>query len=327
MPIRIGIVGAETLLGKDLGEQLSASQALPWGNARVHLIAAAPSSGERRLAALADEPALLDPLDEETLAPLDLIFFATTAAEARALAAASAARGALVFDIAPPPGAAAAPGVLRVPHPAARALAAVLAAAAPLGHFTGAAVVVEPASERGMAGLSELQTQSVQLLALSAIPTEMFGAQIAYNVKAELPPEVHPSLSEIQSAIAADLRALALPAVGGPRFPLPAIRLLQAPLFHGYVIALALRFASAWNSEDLARALRSAPLRYLGDPAEQPDVLGVAGESEIQVGALQPDALDPQTVWLHLAFDNLRLRAVTALRLAAAAWEHRHARV
>ncbi|HZT73524.1 MAG TPA: Asd/ArgC dimerization domain-containing protein [Terriglobales bacterium] len=329
MPTRIGIIGAETLLGKELAQVFAEAKEMPWGAARLHLLAAAPSAvaaGEHRLAALADEAALLDPLKDEALADLDLILLASAHAEARSLAAAAPARGAaIVLDVAAPPGAEPLAAVLRVPHPAARALAAVLVALAPLGEFAATALVLEPASERGMAALNELQSQSLQLLSLGSIPTETFGGQIAYNVKAELPEEIHPSLAEIQGALAADLRGLAIAPGGAARFPLPAVRLLQAPLFHAHVIALAARFAAACEPAAVARALRAAPLRYLGDPPEQPDVLSVAGESEIHVGALQPDPLDARSLWLQIAFDNLRVRALTALRLAAAAWEHRHA--
>lgn len=328
MTLQIGIVGADSLLGKELGEVLSTTTPA-WGAYRLRLLAASGETkgkgGERRMVAFADEAALLDPLTEASLADLDLVFFAGAAEQTRTYVPMVTARDALAVDLTSAWSDPAAGRVIRVPHPAAQALAALLPAAAAGGEVFAAAGIFEPASERGMPGIQELQAQSLQLLALASIPVATFGTQIAFNLKSQLPPEVQPSLPGIEAVIAADLRALAAGPAGVPRFPLPALRLVQAPLFHAYLISLMLHFPAGVNVSALTQALRAAPIHFQEDLADQPDALSAAGESEVQVGAIHADPLRPDSVWLYASLDNLRLRAATAVALATAALPRLHA--
>ena len=323
-PWRLGIAGGTGLQAREVAELVRASALAQagepvfryfalWSGSPVPNGAEAKVRDERQLGDLGGEAVVLEPLDAANLEGLDAVFFAGGAAETRAAAPLAQAAGAWVVDL----GSALAPGakILRVPHPAAQMLAAVLPALTALGVAATAATVFEPASERGMAGLEELRDQSLRLLAAQSIPSAVFGAQVAYNLRVELGEEAQPPLAEVAATIAADLRGLA----ASSGFALPALQVLQAPVFHAHIISLLAEWAQPPASEALHAALRSAPVAFCAPGEPQPEATGSAGESGVRAGVPQRDLLRPGIYWIPLSADNLRLRAAAAVHLAARA--------
>ena len=90
--------------------------------------------------------------------------------------------------------------------------------------------VLEPASERGRAGIIELQTQTVNLLSFKGLPKKVYDAQVAFNLLAAYGEKAPESLANIEQRIERHLTSLA--ASGGG--VLPSLRVIQAPVFHGY---------------------------------------------------------------------------------------------
>src|SRR5262249_28128160 len=72
-------------------------------------------------------------------------------------------------------------------HPASVTLALLLARAKKAGRLRhAAALVFEPASERGKAGMDELHQQTVSLLSFQTLPKIIFDSQVAFNLQGRL---------------------------------------------------------------------------------------------------------------------------------------------
>lgn len=316
-PLHLGITGAGGLQAKELADLLPASFLARNGIPPVihHFAPAEEARTALPLMAIAGEPVVLEPLTAEAIEGLDAVFFSARPAETLVWAPRAAAAGAIALDLTSSLDPAAGPRQIRVPHPAAQALAAVLPALAPLGVRHTAATIFEPASERGMAGIEELRDQSLRLLAVQPLPTKVFGGQIAFNLRVNLDNEVVPPLAELAATIAADLGALSAAADWQP----PALHLIQAPIFHSHVISLMATWENPPAMDGLITALRDAPAAFFPSGEAQPDAVSAAGESGVQIGAPMPDPQWPSTFWLAISADNLRLRAASALHLAGLA--------
>ncbi len=321
----LAIVGAGGLLGREL-EQVLRRQRIAAG---VRLLDEASPEPE---SPLADTAPVTEPVSEAALAAAAGVFFAGSAAQTRRWSAA-ARRAGQVFDLSgellDEPGAqcltpeqwqsrplAAAGGRLWVvPHPVAALLAFLLeriAALAPVD--AGAAMVLQPASEFGQAGMEELQTQTRNLLNFQPLPTEVFGAQSAFNLHAGLPPSLRPGLAETAALIGRHLQRLCAHEPENA-FRLPGIQVLQAPWFYGHGLSLYVETRSPLDSAALSRALQSQ--------ASPPDMLAAGNAEQALIGPVRRDALQPRGCWVFCALDRLRLAALAAARLAELALAER----
>ena len=168
-----------------------------------------------------------------------------------------------------------------------------------------------PVSERDQAGVDELESQTANLLSFRPIAQSVFDAQVAFNLLAGYGEECKPTLGELRASIARDTSEY----VAG-RVAVPALQLVQAPVFYGYAVAAYAEFASPPLREQLEAAFASLGVRVgaAGDPA--PNNVSVAGESEIHIARIEPDPSVAAGVWIWGVADNLRLAAVNAVRIA-----------
>lgn len=174
--------------------------------------------------------------------------------------------------------------------------------------------IFEPASERGQAGLTELQTQCASLFAFKPLPKEVFDAQVAFNLRPEYGSESKTRLEEVEMRID---RHLATLLDRGSRMAMPSLRLVHAPVFHGYSFSIWIEFAApAPDAAALEEALASASIEVRRSADEAPDNAGVAGEKGLIVGAVRPDRNRPRAFWVWLVADNLRLLAENAMAVA-----------
>jgi len=188
---RIAVVGAGSLLGKEIGDEIAES---PLASAITVLLDNEESSGV--LEAMGDEVAFLQAMEPAALENVDVAIFAD-AKMLREHAGTARAMGAAVVDAtgtdatAPvrlPVIAAAAPldletAVVRVAHPVTTMLVLALVQAGRVAPVKAAyATVLQPASENGRAALDELQQQSINLLNFQSAPTEEFDTQVAFNL-------------------------------------------------------------------------------------------------------------------------------------------------
>ena len=97
---------------------------------------------------------------------------------------------------------------------------------------------------------------------------------------------------------------------------MPAIQLVQAPVFYGYAFAAFGEFASPEDVAGVDGALQKAGVKMCGGGEQAPTNVSVAGQNEIQIAHVEPDPNLPAAVWLWGVTDNLRLVAVNAARIA-----------
>jgi aspartate-semialdehyde dehydrogenase len=205
-------------------------------------------------------------------------------------------------------------GPVIVAHPAAVAIAILLRRVhRTFGVVSSVIQIFEPASERGKAGVDELQQQTVSLLSFQKMPKELFDAQLTFNMLAQLGEEAEPSLLQIEERIE---RHLATLLDSDDSAPMPSIRLVQAPVFHGYSMSVWVTFDEAPSPREIEEDLAEAGIDVRGEGLEAPNNAGVGGHSGIAVGAISADRNNAGALWLWLAADNLRLSAENAARLA-----------
>ena len=97
--------------------------------------------------------------------------------------------------------------------------------------------------------------------------------------------------------------------------PMPSLRLIQAPVFHGHSFSLWVEFEKNPGVKALEKALSSDPIDVRTADMEPPNNVGVAGQSGIAVGAVTADRNHAAAAWFWMAADNLRLSAENAVAL------------
>jgi aspartate-semialdehyde dehydrogenase len=198
-----------------------------------------------------------------------------------------------------------------IAHPAALVLALLLARiqkAAPVQ--IASAVIGQPASEYGRRGMDELHDQTVNLLSFQQMPTAVFGTQVAFNSFAQPVEGATPSLGEVESRIVRHFKLIAQDEVS-----VPAVLLVQAPVFHGYTIAMFLQTGADIGAEQLQAALAGPHVTVTNETDEFPSNVNIAGSSEI-LTCIRPDGAGGNGFWLFAAFDNLRVSAIQAVECA-----------
>jgi aspartate-semialdehyde dehydrogenase len=200
--------------------------------------------------------------------------------------------------------------ILAIAHPASIALAFLLSKLDKVGEVERVVVTVfEPASERGHAGIGELQKQSAALLTFKTLPKEVYDAQLAYNVLPEFGEDAPLQLAVIEERIDRELRHLRGEGV------VASVRLVQAPVFHGYSFLTWVRFGSP--VADLESAFAGDPMVDLRSAGvEPPTNAGVTQQDGYQVGGIRRDRADSQAYWVWMTCDNLRTAASNALAAA-----------
>lgn len=204
-----------------------------------------------------------------------------------------------------------------IAHPAAIALALFLRRLHSIEPVRASVIqIFAPASEYGTAGVEELQGQTVSLLSFKKLPQDIFDTQLAFNVLARYGDEAKVTLDEMELRIERHLASLlALPGEGEGA-PMPSLRLVQAPVFHGYSFGAWVDFESNPGAAALESGLVSAHIEVRGSDFEAPSNVGQAGQNGIAVGAISPDRNQPEACWFWLAADNLRLTAENGVRVA-----------
>jgi aspartate-semialdehyde dehydrogenase len=309
---RGAVVGASTLLGKELAEELSKSTKAGW---ELTLLDAAAAGGQ--MTSAGDEVLVIQTVSAESFEGVDVVFFAGEAATAGEFWKAAHATGASIVDLT---GALEGmPGVqLRsawmetegrpdlamvavvAVHPMAGVLALIEARLRPLGLTRLVATVLLPASELGSAGVDELQQQAVGLLTFKPLEKDVYDAQVGFNLLNALGDEAKVDLEKTRMTIARQAAALAA------GVDVLALQVVQAPVFHGYTASVFVETASRADESDVRKALLGGVLTMATEDA--PSNASAAGGSEVLV-SVRPTG---DGFWLWMAADNLRLAARNA---------------
>ncbi len=321
----IALVGGDSLLGRELRDVLAGTPA----GQNVRLVAdVAENAGT--LTAIAGEPEVLIKLDVDAFdgaaavllagsskaalqvaglkltAPLIDLTHATEAMPAARL------RAPMVepYDYAVPPDA-----IQVIAHPAAIAVAVVLNRIH--AHFPIRRALVhifEPASELGAVAIEELQQQTVSLLSFKPVPKQIFDSQLSFTMLARFGEEAKVKLQDTQERIERHLATLL--SIATHAAPMPSLRVIQAPVFHGYSMSLWAEFENNPGVDAIEAILKDEPIDLRPASTEPPNNVGVAGQNGVAVGAISVDRNAPQALWLWIAADNLRLAAENAAAVA-----------
>jgi len=321
------LLGGESLVGKDFqarfeDSKLKAHLTLTAAGEGVSAVIAAPTSDDD------DEPEVIQALDGDQIASAKVIVLSGGAEEARAafsLVQKHQGRAAVVdltgelatvpesrvrapyFETKPPEG-----GVVHsIPNPAAYLLAHFLTQlhqSQPVRRAV--ATIFEPASMSGLRAINELQRQAIGLFTFKPLPKEVFGEQVAFNLIARPGEESTIGWAGREKRIERDLASLL--AIDGA-VPMPSLRLVQAPVFHGYAISLWVEFATSVKISALLDHLKEEGADLRTEDLDPPNNVNMAGQSGYAVGAVEVDHNDSRACWFWLAADNHQLSAELAM--------------
>jgi aspartate-semialdehyde dehydrogenase len=176
------------------------------------------------------------------------------------------------------------------------------------------------ASESGSRGVEELQRQTVNILSFQKAPDKVFGAQLAFNVLSRLGRSARGELSALEAQVRQQLRAYL-----GDRVPLPALRLIQVPVFHSLGVSMYVETAEPVTAEGAAAALAGERVKVRPPNLDAPTHVEAAGSSDVLVDRISSDPEHPNGLWLWAVADNLHLAATNAVELAASLRERARA--
>jgi aspartate-semialdehyde dehydrogenase len=325
-PVRLALVGADTLLGRELQEVLDSRLA---GSA----ITSYSATGEGNFGEQEGEAVYVEPLNAETIARDQAVLLAGREEGARKAYELAKAAGAhpLLIDctghLEMQPEARIVSPLLEEPdinaswlqvvaHPAASAVAFVLTRLAQhAGIQEVVAHVFEPASERGQAGLTELNQQTAGLLSFKALDKDVFDTQLSFNVLPHYGSEAPLKLSTVEQRIERHIATILSRQLHERVVPMPSLRLVQAPVFHGYGISLWVHFQTNVSAQEVAQTLTTAGIEVRGEFDEPPNNAAVAGQSGFVAGDIRLDRNNAKAAWIWLVCDNLRIVADAATEI------------
>ncbi|MGP8243334.1 MAG: Asd/ArgC dimerization domain-containing protein [Bryobacteraceae bacterium] len=319
-PATVALVGSESLLGREVRD-LAANEA----GFTLRLLAADREQAGT-IARVGDEPSIVEELTAESFEGARVAVLAGEAQSCRRALELAERAGIAVVDLTGvaeelPDARLRAPlveeaepeaegGIEVIAHPAAVALALFLRRLH--AHEPVARAVVQifaPASEHGTKGVEELQQQTVHLLSFKPLPQKVFDAQTSFNMLARYGAGAPLPLEEAELRIERHLATLLALAGDGEGVPLPSLRLVQAPVFHGYSMSVWVELESNPGVDALESALLSPSIDVRGGDFEPPTNVGQAGQDGIAVGAIALDRNSADACWFWLVADNLRLTA------------------
>jgi aspartate-semialdehyde dehydrogenase len=166
-------------------------------------------------------------------------------------------------------------------------------------------------SEIGSHGIEELQKQTVNLLSFQKIPRKVFGAQLAFNLLSRPCGTGRSELLALENGLRRQLQEY----LQG-RVPLPALRLLQVPVFHSLAVSLFVETGQPAAPEKVGEALQGERIELRRRAQNSPTPVEVAGSDKILVDSVTADPDHPNGLWIWAVADNLRLAAVNAVEVA-----------
>jgi aspartate-semialdehyde dehydrogenase len=175
------------------------------------------------------------------------------------------------------------------------------------------AVVNEPVSEVGRAGIEELETQTTQLLSFQNIGQQVFGTQTAFNMLPRYSPESRYDLGSKQREMRAEISAAISDTDEDAKI---SVNLVHAPVFYGTTFSICADLEHDIDAMALAAAFRDAGFVVVPEGDAGPSNVSVAGETGVYLRAPQPEMTREKSWWVWGAGDNLRVPAWSAVKLA-----------
>jgi aspartate-semialdehyde dehydrogenase len=171
--------------------------------------------------------------------------------------------------------------------------------------------IFSSASELGPEAIEELQKQTSNLLSFQPTPQSFFGAPIAFNILPRVSGKGGASFSRLEERIRTETRQF----LAG-RAPIPALRLVQAPIFYSLAFSLYVELRAAASVVKIEQALADERIRIFGKTQSAPSPVEVQGSPVMLVDPIRMDDERPGGFWLWGMVDNLRLAAENAVEIA-----------
>ena len=309
---RFALVNPLTLVGKELRTILHQRGTL---FSHIELL---DSTGDAEgvLTDVADEAAVVRPVESNSFDDVDVIFVCGTGSDDNAwLEWAGASRvidltgrvsGGTHVVVGVNDEIVGSQSVLSSPHPATVLLAHLFKVLQSQGTVVDAsATILQPASLYDQPGIDELFNQTIAALNMQAQPREIFDRQLAFN---QYPA---PEADATEQLIATQLREV----LGTP--PPTAISLVQSTAFHGLSITLFARFETPIDLDALRAGLGRGAEIELREGEDAASTIDSAGIDEILIGRIQEHGAIPGAISLWAVVDNLRRgSALNAVLLA-----------
>ena len=303
--LRLALVGASSLLGVEIKDQLAAS-GVP--RDAVTLFDLKEVAGV--LTEYGDEARVFAETVSENLLTHSLICFCSDGKTATESLDAILASGKVGIDCTQAwsddprafawiPGVSAPPArndqrAIVIPSAACLMLGTTLAALGKLGEQVSVTIFL-PASDLGEAGLQELSQQSIAVLNLEEVDTAIFGRQLAFDL--------WPTAGlrdETQKVLVNELGKLG--------FVAPPIQIVRAPVFHGLAMSL---YVPDVDASEVSTALFDANVVVGNEDGVQIDSpLLVTGTPGLHAISVRPDH---HGAWVWLTIDNFHARAAAAV--------------
>jgi len=324
---RIVIVGATTLRGKELADLLK--ERIP--TADLKLLDEEIAAG--MLTEAAGEPAIIRSVDPESFEGARIVFFAGKPEFAAKHADDALRNSPVVVDLSgglrdradirqwipsldtvlPAPAVAGRKASKAYYSPSAPviiscALAAGLMQWSPVGVSI---VFLQPVSERGQEGIEELERQTVSLLSFQPIGQTVFDAQVAFNVMDRYGEASAERLGATRESIARDVASYL-----ASRAAVPAVQLLQAPVFHSHGFSAFAELKASPDPSEVEAGLTVAGFKFPDGDKSAPSLISAAGEAKPLLGHVERDPNRRGGYWFWGAADNLRVTAENAVAIA-----------
>lgn len=320
--LRGAVVGASTLLGRELADELNGASDAVWD---ITLLDAEDAGGT--ITAAGDEALVIQPIAADSFVGIDVVFFAGERSTALQFWKAAHTSGASIVDLtgalegqpnvqvcSPLIEGGAPPGIATVAavsaHPAAIMLALVSRPLHAAGLTRMAATVLQPASELGNAGVEEVHQQTVGLLSFKPLQKDIYDAQVAFNLVASFGSAAKANLESTAATIRWHIAILS----GDRESEVATLQLLQAPVFHGYTASVFVELSTKMDEESLRSMLLKGSSALVEE--ESPSNEMAAGKGEVLLRVAAAEAQQGSAFWLWLAADNLRLSARNAAACA-----------
>jgi aspartate-semialdehyde dehydrogenase len=204
-----------------------------------------------------------------------------------------------------------------IAHPAAIAMAVFLRRLHRSDPIRRAVIqIFAPASEYGTPAVNELKEQTVSLLNFRGLTKDVFDSQLGFNLLARFGQAAPVPLEQSELRIERHLASLLAADADGEGIPMPSLRVIQAPVFHGYSFSAWVEFENPPEIESFADVLPMPGIEVVGADFDPPNNVGQAGQGGISIGAISPDRNDALACWFWFVADNLRLQAENAVAVA-----------
>ena len=308
----IAIVGSTSLLGKELREMLE-SRSLPIG--RLSLLETEEYAG--LLQEFAGEIQITQVISPDAFQDIDIAFFTCGPEIMQAYVQSGAKFPDLTIDLTQAGHEGTVylhgishPRLLRTTGYFVNPHAATIVIGRTLAHLhntfaveSAAVTILEPASERGNAGVDELQEQTVSLLNFQQVEKKVFSGQLAFNV-----------LPEPDASGRTERRIMdQLDAIFGKTFPKPALNAVQVPVFHSHSFSM---FVNVYAGlEELSAHFGQNPDFVMNESPAGSSPVSVVGSEKIHIDRLRSTGhANGHALWI--VADNLRIAASNAIQTA-----------